>query len=83
MKPQCVLYSTVLPHSSPKKAKLCLYLKSNHKNFIYKPLEVFKEKEHLLKQSQIDCPTAWKGTVYSHNHAVHAYIAIAQEKLLV
>ena len=33
---------------------------------------MFKEKEHQVKQSRIDCPAAWGGVAYSHNKAVRA-----------
>ena len=37
-----------------------------------KTLDVFKEKEHQVKRSRIDCPAAWGGVAYCHNKAVRA-----------
>ena len=67
----CVVLK-VLAHSSLKKAKLCRHLEANHKKFVNKNLDVFKEKEHQVKRSRIDCPAAWGGVAYSHNKAVRA-----------
>ena len=72
-----MLCFTVLAHSSLKKTKLCRHLESNHGNFVDKSLEVFEEKEHQVKRSRIDCPTAWGGIIYSHSHAVRTSFAVA------
>ena len=74
---QCVLCLTVLAHSSLKETKLRRHLQSNHGNFVNKSLEVFKEKEHQVKRSRIDRPTASGGIIYSHGHAVRASFAVA------
>ena len=74
---QCVLCLTVLAHSSLKETKLLWHLQSNHGNFVNKSLEVFKEKEHQVKRSRIDRPTAWGGIIYSHGHAVRTSFAVA------
>ena len=74
---QCVLCLTVLAHSSLKETKLRRHLESNHGNFVNKSFEVFKEKEHQVKRSRIDRPTAWGGIIYSHSHAVRASFAVA------
>ena len=66
-----------LAHSSLKETKLRRHLESNHGNFVKKSLEVFKEKEHQVKRSRIDRPTAWGGIIYSHSHAVRASFAVA------
>ena len=55
-----------------KEAKLCQHLEANHEKFVNKTLDVFKEKEHQLKRSRIDCPAAREGVAYSHNKAVRA-----------
>ena len=67
VRPQCVLCLTVLAHSSLKETKLRRHLESNHGNFVNKFLEVFKEKEHQVKRSRIDRPTALGGIIYSHS----------------
>ena len=72
-----MLCLTVLAHSSLKETKLRRHLESNHGNFVNKSLEVFKEKEHQVKRSRIDRPTAWGGIIYSHSHAVRASFAVA------
>ena len=77
VRPQCALCLTVLAHSSLKETKLCRHLESNQENFVNKSLEVFKEKEHQVKRSCIDCPTAWGGIIYSHSHAVRASFVVA------
>ena len=56
-----------------KKAKLCRHLEANHQKFVNKTLDVFKEKEHQVKRSRIDCPAAWGRVAYSHNKAVRAF----------
>ena len=71
-----MLCLTVLAYSSLKETKLRRHLESNHGNFVNKTLEVFKEKEHQVKRSRIDRPTAWGG-IYSHSHAVRASFAVA------
>ena len=75
--PQCVLCLTVLAHSSLKETKLRRHLESNHGNCVNKSLEVFTEKEHQVKRSRIDRPTAWGGIIYSYSHAVRASFAVA------
>ena len=55
VRPQCVLHLKVFAHSFLKEAKLSRHLESNHKKFVDKTLEVFKEKEHQGKRSRIDC----------------------------
>ena len=77
VRPQCVLCLTVLAHSSLKETKLRQHLESNHRNFVNKSLEVFKEKEHQVKRSRIDRPTAWGGIIYSYSHAVCASFVVA------
>ena len=72
-----MLCLTVLAHSSLKETKLRRHLESNHGNFVNKSLEIFKEKEHQVKRSRIDRPTAWGGIIYSHSHAVRASFAAA------
>ena len=72
-----MLCLTVLAHNSLKETKLRRHLESNHGNFVNKSLEVFKEKEHQVKRSRIDRPTAWGGIIYSHSHAVRASFAVA------
>ena len=72
-----MLCLTVLAHSSLKETKLRRHPESNHGNFVNKSLEVFKEKEHQVKRSRIDRPTAWGGITYSHSHAVRASFAVA------
>ena len=72
-----MLCLTVLAHSSLKETKLRRHLESNHGNFVNKSLEVFEEKEHQVKRSRIDRPTAWGGIIYSHSHAVRASFAVA------
>ena len=84
IRPQCVLCLKVLAHSSLKETKLRRHLEANYKKFVNKTLDVFKEKEHQVKQSRIDCPAAWGGVAYSHNKAVRAsffvFWKIAREK---
>ena len=72
VKPQCVLCLKVLGQSFLKEAKLRQHLEANHEKFVNKTLDVFKEKEHQIKQSCFDCPAAWRGVAYTHNKAVRA-----------
>ena len=67
----------VLAQSSLKEAKLCRYLEANHKKFVNKTLDVFKEKEYQIKRSCIDRPAAWGGVTYSHNKAVRAFFFVS------
>ena len=77
VRPKCVLCLTVLAHHSLNETKLRQNLESNHAKFINKSLEVFKEKEHQVKQSRIDRPTAWgEIIIYSHSHAVRASFVV-------
>ena len=77
VRPQCVLHLKVFAHSFLKEAKLSRHLESNHKKFVDKTLEVFKEKEHQGKRSRIDCPATWGRVAYSHNKAVRASFSVA------
>ena len=76
VRPQCVVCFKVLAHSSLKEGKLCRHLDSNHKKFVDKTLEVFKEKEHHEKRSRIDRPATWRRIAYSHNKAVRASFSV-------
>ena len=70
-----------LAHGASEEAKLRRNLESNYERFFGKTLEVFTEKEHLVKQSLIDRPATGEEVAYSHKKAVHPSLSIAKKLL--
>jgi hypothetical protein len=79
VRPQCVLCSEVLAHSSLKEAKLRRHLGKKHTRYVDKSFSYFREKEHSVKRSRIDQPTQWGGAMYSHESALRASFYVAWE----